>query len=400
MSVNLQKAIVTLDRVKTAIMPGDMRHHGIVINAKTREPVDRPESIGSIRHVRVDLRGHRRADAAMQGAEVMLALRILYDDITPAIQQAIAKRAGAKTLPAAASLGPGMTIASFIRPIAARIEEGAVSIWAEVDKQTAWAHESMGRQSFGAPLFQEPQIRRDAVIIKGPALEVLSGEAIGEIADRHARQQADLRQQKRTRRRKITLAVAVTVLMASIALSGILTGLATLVSMLVCLLVMELSLSESGEHLAVAWRNALRDMGSKRSGPTTSKPADDAGMKVLEAITRHAPEHMAAADEAVARMKRLRLMVDESIDPSAHSEIASIEGDLRATMQAYERPARIAVGSECRSLATDLAATVVQIGNRAEIMRQGLLRDARDGFDTQRRYLENKSEHLLLAPVA
>jgi len=96
-AISLSKTSAGLDRLGTVVMPGAPRHHGIVVNPKTRQPVDR--AIGEVRHVRIDLCGHRRADADMQGAEVMLALRILYDDIAPAVQQVVARRASARTLP-------------------------------------------------------------------------------------------------------------------------------------------------------------------------------------------------------------------------------------------------------------------------------------------------------------
>jgi len=170
--------------------------------------------------------------------------------------------------------------------------------------------------------------------------------------------------------------------------------------MLASLLVMELALSPSGERLAAAWRDSLRDIRSGRRRIVTSEPVHEAGSQILEAIGRHAPVSAVAAEEAVARIQRLRALVDGSTDPSAHSEIASVEGDLRATMQAYARPARIAVGDECRALATDLAAATIQIGQRAESVRRRLLDAARDGFDTQRRYLASKDDEGLLAPVA
>lgn len=398
-AISLSKTSAGLDRLGTAIMPGAPRHHGIVVNPKTRQRVDR--EIGEVRHVRIDLRGHRRADADMQGAEVMLALRILYDDIAPAAEQVIAKRVGARTLPprlVPAASDP--TIRSFVRPVAARIEERAVSIWAEVDKETAWAYEKSGRQSFGPPLSSEPEIRRDAVVIKGADLDVLSNEAIAEIADRQERHRADVLRQRSTRRRKMTLAGAVMALIAIICLGGTLMGSLMIPVMLASLLVMELALSPSGERLAAAWRDSLRDMRSGRRRIVTSEPVQEAGSQILEAIGLHAPVSAVAAEEAVARIRRLRVLVDGSTDPWAHSEIASVEGDLRATMQAYARPARIAVGDECRALATDLAAATIQIGQRAESVRRRLLDAARDGFDTQRRYLASKDDEGLLAPVA
>lgn len=393
-AISLSKTSAGLDRLGTAIMPGAPRHHGIVMNPKTRQIIDR--GIGQVRHVRIDLRGHRRADADMQGAEVMLALRILYDDIAPSVGEVIAKRVADGRLRADA----GLTIESFVRPVAARLEERAVSVWAEVDKQTAWAYEKTGRQSFGAPLTSEPDIRRDAVVIKGPGLEVLSREAIAEIADRHERQRNDLIQKRRTRRRKMTLASSVMALIATICLGGALLGSVLVPLMLVSILVMELALSPSGERLAAAWMESLRDMKRGRRRIVTAHPVQEASAQILEAVGRHAPAHSAEADEAMARIGRLRDLVDGCVDPSAHSEIASIEGDLRATMQAYSRPARLAVGGECRALASDLAAAVTRIGQRAETVRQRLLQEARDGFDTQRRYLESRDEQPLLAPVA
>lgn len=398
-AISLSKTSAGLDRLGTALMPGAPKHHGIVMNPKTRQPIDR--EIGQIRHVRIDLRGHRRANADMQGAEVMLALRILYDDVTPAIEEVVAKRLSAKSLPSWLTPSEeGMTIDSFVRPVAARLEERAVSIWAEVDKETAWAYEKYGRHAFGSPLTSEPEIRRDAVVIKGTGLDVLSREAIAEIRDRRERQREDLLRQRRTKHRKMTLAGAVMALIATICLGGALLGSILIPLILASLLIMELALSPSGERLAAACVDSLRDMRSGRRRIVTAEPVEEALAQVLQTVGRHAPTHATDAYEAIAHMRRLRSLVDGSLDPSAHSEIASIEGDLRATVQAYDRPARIAVGKECHALANDLVAAVVQIGRRAETMRQRLLHEARDGFDTQRRYLDSKGEHDLLAPVA
>jgi hypothetical protein len=189
-------------------------------------------------------------------------------------------------------------------------------------------------------------------------------------------------------------------LIAIICLGGALIGSLMIPVMLLSILVMELALSPSGERLAAAWIDSLRDMRTGRRRIVTSQPAQEAGSQVIEAIGRHAPAHAALADEAVARIRRLRDLVDGSVDPWAHSEVASIEGDLRATLQAYARPARIAVGGECGALATDLAEATARIGQRAETVRQRLLHAARDGFDTQRRYLASKDDEGLLAPVA
>lgn len=401
MTTSIQKSVMgRIDDLKSVVASVGTRHHGIFENPKTREPIVRPGCIGPVRHVSIDLRGHRSADDAMQGGDIVLALRILYDDLTPTVLSILDRSAGSQRSRREDMTLPDVSIWEFMRPVAARIDHDkrAVSIWAEVERRTATVHENRGRNTFGMPLKQEPQIRRDAVVVSGDQLRTLANVAIAEIAERRDRAVTTRMRERSTRRRIWTMVVAFMMLVVSIGMGAVL-GYVLVPIAIACMTVMEFACRPSGSRLAKAAMDAVRDAmsGSRRMMPASAE--DDAATTARRAVLSHAPAQTDRVSEALGRIVRLRSMSEGCMDASVHDEIASIDGDLQSTVLAYRRPARIAVDDELRMLTSDLATSIVGLGIRAEGVRTRLLHQARDGFDTQRRYLDSKAEHEALASI-
>lgn len=387
------KTIGVYDNMLTVLAPGSLRHHGIVFSPKTRHRIERPDSVGAIRHVRIDLKNRPEAPGAIQGAEVMQALRILYDDMAPTINAMVAKQTRMKAREIQST--PANTVLEFVRPIAARMEDQAVSIWAEVDGPTASMHAERGRHVFGLPLECEPQIRRDAVVIKGDHLHTLSRNAISQISSRYAHSRTDRLRRKWSKLRKVTLAGTAIAVLLCICIGNAIIGSMLIPIVLVCMVVMQTMFSLTSDRITAPLVDMVQDMLKGMRRPTAEQPPVAVDTRIRKAIARYAPMRTLEAAEALQRIEHMSFLSRDSLDPELHRMVASMTSDLREVLRTYERPASLAVGEEGAKLADMLASSVVHIGRQAEDIRMELLKQASDAFDTQHRYVAGKYDPVL-----
>lgn len=396
----LSRSLATIDRIGTAVMPGAARNYGIVTNPKTGQMRHRPGRVGDIRFVRIDIRGHRRNGLG----PVALALDMLYEDFQSSTADVVAKQTAnlvrqRADVPTYRETPQWRTpLDMVLRPLAARIDDGAVSIWAEVDPHAHEAHLATGRHSFGDIVTEEPHVRRDAQVVLGADLDALSDESQNRLEARRARQAALVASRRRSRGRKIGLTVSVVALVMAISLGATFLG-SLLVLMLAASAIAIVHFSRGDRQWATVerWLSATRDIQLPRPGSSRRPPS--AWAEIERAISLHAPDQMRTASSARDSIERLAEIASDSTDPGLHARIATVTGGMTSLIEAYRRPARMALADEARELARDLAQSLAGLGATADAIRIDALASARGDFDTQRRYLETRSEHALLSPV-
>lgn len=395
----LTRSLATIDRLQTAVMPGSPRNHGIVTDPRTGKAWRRPGRVGDVRFVRIDLRGHRRNGMR----PIALALDMLYEDFQSSTAGIVARQIDDLQQQRARTPTYGQDASQWrtpvdmvLRPLAAREEDGAVSIWAEVDAQAHEAHAAMGRLPFGDIVTREPHIRRDAVVVLGRDLDILVEESQDRLRAMQARQATLTASRRRSRGRKIGLTMSIVALVMALSIGTTF----LLVPMLLACAIGVVHFSRSDRHWATVerWLSMTRDIQiPRRAG--TRHPAS-AWTEIEQAIVRHAPEQMRVTASARESIERLGTIGAESTDPELHARIAMVTGGMASLLDSYRRPARMALDSEARELAIDLARSLAGLGATADQIRSDALASARDQFDTQRRYLETWGDHALLSPVA
>jgi hypothetical protein len=389
-AISLARGADAIDRVGTAALPKGLRHHGIVANPKTGAPMRRPGRVGDVRFVRIDLSGRRRSDPLDAALDALYedferTTRSLHDGLRP-----IAPRSGGD--PDSTPLAMDV----ILRPLAARLDHASVSIWAEVDAQANALHALGGMHAFGEVVVEEPRITRDAVVTKGDELDDLCEKAQMRLYARHARQATDQAVHRRRRARQTGIVTSILAFITVIATGNVL-GSMVGIALVVATLAVLYSTANDGRWATVErWLEATREIGSQPVPTRRSSPSP--WPEIHEAIAEHAPGSVATALAARESLERLAPIAQDSVSPHLHARVASLSGGPGDLLEAYRRPARLALPDEARGLAEDLASALAALGQAAEEVRASALAEARSGFDDHRRYVEKAVADRLLSP--